>query len=253
MFSFSSEIYEVLALAARYVFALLGVLIVLRSFAWLLSSHREKKDRLRRLPDAGMIGEMVVLSGSADLPENTALPVPREGVLGFVRSCDITVPCAGVKRRHLDFVWQDDAGLLVHPRSGCDALVDGQELNVRSGVCAMRHGSFLQIGSALLRLRVFAGLDPNAGFDNPAAEPDPAYDPALPPEAVPMPGPGMPGPMMSPDGVPVPAPMPGGMPGWMPPAGPEAPFVPAPPEAEENMPPARPVPKSTGWKEDWSD
>ena len=30
----------------------------------------------------------------------------------------------------------------------------------------MRHGSFLQLGRLVLRLRVFSGLDPSAGFDN---------------------------------------------------------------------------------------
>ncbi len=251
MFSFSAEVYEVLALAARYVFALLGVLIVLRSFAWLLSSHLEKKDRLRHLPDAGMIGELVVLSGSGDLPENTALPVPREGVLGFVRSCDVTVPCAGVKRRHLDFVWQDGAGLLVHPRSGCTAMVDGLELNVRSAACSMRHGSFLQIGSALLRLRIFAGLDPNAGFEDPSAESIPAYAPEyqqdIPPQNDPIPGPRMP-----PGGFPVPMQMPGNPPAWMPPAS-EAPFESVSPEEDKEAGAVRSVPKGSGWKEDWSD
>ena len=65
----SKELYEVLSLAARYLFSLLGMLIVLRSFFWLFSDHSERRRLRRRLPNAGLIGEMVVLSGGAGLRE----------------------------------------------------------------------------------------------------------------------------------------------------------------------------------------
>ena len=181
MFSVSAEVYEILSLAARYLFAAMGLLIVVRSFLWLLSDRKERKDQLRRLPDAGKIGEFVVLSGSRDLPENTWIPVPREGVLGSVRSCDLVIPCPGVRSSHLDFSWLDGTGLLIRPRSGCEARVDGIPLDCRSEPRStpLRHGSFLEIGAARLRLLVFAGLDPNAGFEalpeeNAALQPDPS-------------------------------------------------------------------------------
>ena len=104
------EIYEIISLAARYWFALLGLLIVWRSFSWLRKDRRAKHRRLRQLPDAGMIGELVVLHGSDELPEGTAIPVPREGVLGFVRTCDVVVPVEGVARQHIDFTFQDGKG-----------------------------------------------------------------------------------------------------------------------------------------------
>ena len=200
----SSELYEVLALAARYLFALLGVLIVLRAFLWLLADRQDRHRRLRRLPDAGMIGEMVVLSGSKELPEGISLPVPWEGVLGSVRSCDLIVPCPGVRKRHLRFSFTPGEGLRILPESGCEAVVDDTVLDCRSGKTAVRmnHGSFLRVGSALLRLRVFAGLDSAAGFEevpavpeaSPASGPPPydPYDPSAapvpPPEGVPFPG-----------------------------------------------------------------
>lgn len=161
MFSVSAEIYEVLALALRYVFAFLGILIVLRTWVHLLSHRREQRKRLRHLPDAGMIGEMVVLSDCRDLPADTRLPVPREGVLGSIRFCDLIVPCEGVRKQHLDFSWQDSTGLLIHPRSGCEALVDGVPLSCRSDPLSapLRNGSLLQVGAAQLRLLVFVGLD----------------------------------------------------------------------------------------------
>ena len=93
----SSDLYEVLSLAARYLFALLGVLIVLRSFIWLMHDRAERRLRLRNLPDAGMIGELTVLAGSADLSPGTVIPVPWEGVMGSVRSCDLYIPCEGIR------------------------------------------------------------------------------------------------------------------------------------------------------------
>ena len=175
MFSVSAEIYEVLALALRYVFAFLGILIVLRTWVHLLSNRREQRRRLRHLPDAGMIGEMVVLSGGRDLPPDSRLSVPREGVLGSIRICDLIVPCEGVRKQHLDFSWQDGTGLLIHPRSGCEALVDGVPLSCRSDPFSapLKNGSLLQVGAAQLRLLVFVGLD--ASFP---ADPEPAQQAA---------------------------------------------------------------------------
>jgi hypothetical protein len=240
----SPEIYEVVSLAARYLFALLGVLIVLRSFRWLLASRLESREQLRRLPDAGMIGELVVLSGSAELPENTALPVPREGILGSVRSCDLVVPCGGVHRKHLYFAWKDSVGLLISPCSGCEAEADGNVLTCRTAPEAfpLKHGSFLRVGSALLRLRVFAGLDPAAGFDSPSAEAS-FSAPESPPVA---------------DSVAAPMQfMPPAVPEYcfpQDPVSPEAVFPMPEPETDPGMPeePAPPQ-KENPWKEDWSD
>lgn len=156
-----SDIYEIISLAARYWFTFLGVLIVWRSFRWLRKDRRAKHRRLKQLPDAGMVGELVVLSGSPELPAGVALPLPREGVLGSLRTCDVTVPIPGVAARHLDFTFQDGWGLLIFPRGHCAAQVDGQALtrSSRSKDYPMHHGSRLIVGDAVLRLRLFQGLE----------------------------------------------------------------------------------------------
>lgn len=155
------NIYEIISLAARYWFALLGLVIVWRSFSWLRKDRRAKHKRLKHLPDAGMIGEMIVLEGSDELPEGTAIPVPRAGVLGFLRTCDVTVPVNGVAGKHIDFVFQDGKGLLLFPLRRQSCVMDGVELTCRSKTKKhpMYHGSRLQVGEAVLRLRLFAGLD----------------------------------------------------------------------------------------------
>ncbi len=210
----SAELFEVLSLAARYLFVLLGALIVLRAFLWLLSERVEARGQRRRMRDSGFIGEMVVLSGGPGLREGTVIPVPWEGSLGSVRSCDMVVPCAGVRRRHLWFSWEEGAGLHIQPLSGCEAVTDQVSVDCRSWkkTPPMVHGSFLQVGSALLRLRVFAGLDSAAGFPedealfDPAAGQPPAaaMDPSLPPP---------PAGQMLPEGVWYPPAVPGPLPG----------------------------------------
>ena len=75
-----------------------------------------------------MVGELVVLEGSNELPPGTALPLPREGTLGCLRTCDVTLPAPGVAPCHLDFSFQDGKGLLIYPRVRCAAQVDGSSL-----------------------------------------------------------------------------------------------------------------------------
>ena len=165
------DLYEILSLGMRYWFLLLGALIVWRSFRWLRKDRREKHRRLRQLPDAGMIGELVVLVGSDELPEGTAIPVPREGVLGFLRTCDVVVPVPGVAGHHIDFSFQNGKGLLMTPWRGQTCQVDADELTHRSrgSRFPMHHGSRLFVGDAVLRLRLFAGLETTA---HPAFAPD---------------------------------------------------------------------------------
>lgn len=155
------DIYEVLALGLRYWFVLLGVLMVWRSFVWLRKDRRAQHRRLRRLPDAGMVGELVVRRGSRELPEGTVIPVPREGVLGFLRTCDLVVPVEGVAGKHADFSFEEGVGLLIRPWRGLTCRVEGEELTPRSRprenpLC---HGDTLEVGEAALRLRLFAGLE----------------------------------------------------------------------------------------------
>ena len=168
------DLYSIAALACRYWFAFLGVLIVWRSFAWLRKDRRLKHKRLKTLPDAGMIGELVVLQGSDDLPEDSFIPVPREGVLGCLRTCDIPVPVSGIARQHLDFVFAEGQGLMVTPRHGLHCMVDGEIIGSQRDArdFPMRHGSLLSVGDAILKLRFFAGLDAPYAADYLPEEPE---------------------------------------------------------------------------------
>ena len=160
MFSVSPEIYTSLSLASRWLFAFFALMLLVFALIWHHADRKERRDRFRNLPGAGTVGELVVLSGSDELTQDTWFPVPREGVLGSLRSCDLVIPCPGVRSQHLDFSWQDGTGLLIRPRIGCEVLVDGIPVS-RRGACTdvpMHHGSVLQVGSAMLRLQLFSAL-----------------------------------------------------------------------------------------------
>ena len=145
----------------RYFFTLMGVMIVWRSFSWLRKDRKQKHRRLRQLPDAGTIGVFTVEQGGKHLKPGSFIPVPHEGVLGYLRTCDVVVPVDDVATMHLDFAFIDGEGLYIFPRKGFDARVDGVALASRrdSRNTPMQHGSVLEIGQAVLRLGVFAGLN----------------------------------------------------------------------------------------------
>lgn len=204
----SQETYSAVFLASHWLFAFFALMLLFFAFSWHHSEQKERRNRFKNLPGAGTVGELVVLSGSSELPPDTWFPVPREGVLGSLRSCDLVVPCSGVRSQHLDFSWQDGTGLLIRPRTGCDVLVDGVPVSRRGAYAdaPLLHGSTLQVGSAVLRLQLFSALSHTSRPYTPqvpAAGPSSAgwVPPVQPPVQVPyapvqpfqvQPGPGMP-------------------------------------------------------------
>ena len=187
-----AKVYEVLALAMRYFFTLMGVMIVWRAFSWLSKDRRLKHRRLKQLPDAGTIGILTVEAGSKQLKPGEVIPVPHEGVLGYLRTCDVVVPVDDVATMHLDFTFVDGKGLYIYPRRGCEAVVDGALIVNRRDAQRrpMQHGSTLEIGQAVLRLGVFAGLNVKEAQPLPFTPeedftPEETYIPPMPPPVYP--------------------------------------------------------------------
>lgn len=256
----SPELINVIFQVSRWLFAFLGALAVLSALGWLHAEKKARRVMLRSAPAAGTVGELMVLSGSDELPVQTWFPVSREGVLGSVRSCDLVVPCPGVKAHHLDFCWKDGVGLIIRPRSGCEAVIDGVRLDCRSDVLAhpLTHGACLQVGQAVLRLQVLKALNP--AFGGSAGAPD-LYAPGPADDQIPSPPAGYP--EYLPDQMPS-DPYPGtavfpsppgdaqfpGPPGYEP-----APLQPPPGMGAPEYPAPAPPPRrrGEGWKEDWSE
>lgn len=142
--------YELLAMGLRYVFVLLIVLALLRAGWLMLGDRREYRRTLRQLPDAGLVGEVVNLESGA------AQPLPREGLMGAGRSCDIRF--SRLHRRELEFMFRPGLGVKLIPLHGKhQAMLDGEPLN-KADAFAL-HGTVLEIRGVSLRFRLFAGLD----------------------------------------------------------------------------------------------
>lgn len=153
-----SQIYEVVAQGARYWFLFLMVLIAWRSWRWYRRDKRQMKKRLRLLPDAGYVGEMVVMNDGGPLKRGAVFPVPWEGTLGALRTNDICLPLPGIARKHLWFRFDEGVGLRVEPFGKNQTDVDGTGATRRQPLY-MAHGSCLLVGDVELRLRLFAGFE----------------------------------------------------------------------------------------------
>lgn len=141
--------YQLLAIGARYWFVLLAALLVWRGALALLHEHYQRRKLLKKLPDAGMVGEM------REIDTDRAYPLPREGVLGGGRGCDIRL--RGLRRRAVNFAFVEGKGLLLTPcHSRSEVLLDGVPLH--KGGYAL-HGAMLRVGGYTLRVRLFAGLN----------------------------------------------------------------------------------------------
>lgn len=144
----SVDWYELLALLMRYIFVVIGVLILWRAFRWLRKDARAYKKEMRSLPDAGLIGEVV------DLATGKSQPLPREGTMGSSRFCDIRIKGAGVRRCHALFALEEGKGLQIIPQRS-RVIMAGVELR---GPAHALHGTELQLGNAVVKVRLFAGL-----------------------------------------------------------------------------------------------
>ncbi len=155
----STEVYELIARAMRYWFLFLMALIVWRCWRCYLRDRRQSKKQRRLLPDAGYVGELIVVEGGGVLRTGEAFSVPREGTLGFLRTNDLCIPVDGVRNKHLWFMYDEDDGLMIEPFAGNKAEVDGNTSESRRVQLYMAHGSLLRVGEAELRLRFFAGFE----------------------------------------------------------------------------------------------
>ena len=159
------QAYELLSMLMRYVFVFIGLMIVWRSLRWLRRDAKAYRKELRSLPDAGLVGEMV------NLNTGEAQPLPREGMIGSSRECDIRLKGQGIQRNHARFEFEDGKGLKIIPLRRANLLLGGTPLR---GPGYALHGTQLQAGGIPLRVRLFAGL--KVPYPAPYPEPDAVWD-----------------------------------------------------------------------------
>ena len=143
----SVEIYEVAALAMRYVLTGIALLIVLRAWRTTVrDSHRANKLRAWS-PETGLAGEFVVLEGGQRAPEGTRYPVIREGMLGNSAKADIRVRHPSVRKRHLWFTMEEN-GLRVRCEHGATVLYRAARLKDD----VLPDGAVIRVGQVRLLL-----------------------------------------------------------------------------------------------------
>ena len=111
----SEGLYELVALGARYVFAALMVLIVLRAWRITIIDSRRAGVLRRMSPQTGLSGELLVLDGDGKARRGMRYPVIREGMIGALRRSDIRIRHASIRRKHAYFQLTDQ-GLVIQAR-----------------------------------------------------------------------------------------------------------------------------------------
>ena len=144
-----SEVFELISQGLRYWFALLGLIIVWRTLKWALQDHRAYRRILKALPDAGLIGEIVNLNTAG------SQPLPREGVIGSGKACDIRFQ--GLRRRELEYAFVEGRGVEIVPaHRQHEIMLNGEEVGAKAFAS---HGSRLNLPGYTLRFRLFSGLN----------------------------------------------------------------------------------------------
>lgn len=151
----SDSVYALIAFAARYWFAALGLVVIGGAVYWLYKDADRVARVQRRLPDAGFIGEWAVVASDAPgMPAGMVMRAPRDGWIGSARACDVRLKDVGVPARAARFYLRPD-GLHMLPERSDSLLVDGEPVR-REAV--LRHGATLTVGGVTLQLRLFAGV-----------------------------------------------------------------------------------------------
>ena len=144
-----SEVFELISKGFRYWFVLLGFIIVWRTLKWALQDHRAYRRILKALPDAGLIGEIVNLS------TGESQPLPREGVIGSGKSCDIRF--SGIRSREMEYAFIEGRGVEIIPAHRQHEIsLNGEDAGAKAFAS---HGSRLNLPGYSLRFRLFSGLN----------------------------------------------------------------------------------------------
>ena len=130
----SSDVYELLALAMRYWFILLALLITFRAWRACVTDNRSQRLLRDWAPDAGSVGEFLVVEDPRARLLGQRYPVPAEGILGSGRVADVRINRRGIASRHYYMTYRDGL-LLLTPLSplafpGGAVLRDGDSLEI---------------------------------------------------------------------------------------------------------------------------
>lgn len=99
----NGNLYEIIAIGARYLFAVIMVIIVIRAWKITIIDSRRAASLRRLSPETGVCGEFIVLAGNGKVREGMRYPVIREGLIGSSRKADVRLRSRDVHRSHAFF------------------------------------------------------------------------------------------------------------------------------------------------------
>lgn len=144
----NGNLYEIIALGARYVFAAVMLLIMLRAWKITIVDSRRAASLRRLAPETGVCGEFLVLRGHGRVRDGMRYPVIREGLVGSSRKADIRLRSGSVRRSHAFFELTEH-GLRVRADSGAK-LYNAEGRSKRE--LLLGDGSHLTLGQVELML-----------------------------------------------------------------------------------------------------
>lgn len=144
----NANAYEILALAMRYVFAGLMLLIVLRALRVTMVDSRRAAELRRLNPKTGIVGEFLVMESAGRTGRGMRYPVTLEGFIGASSRADIRIRRNGLHARHA-YYQMTPAGLYVRGHANI-TLRDEDGAYVRERI--LSDGDILYIGRLELML-----------------------------------------------------------------------------------------------------
>ncbi len=163
----SSNLYELISIGARYLFAALMVIIVIRAWRITIVDSR-RANHLRRLsPETGVCGEFLIITGGGKVREGMRFPVIREGMIGSSGKADIRLRCQAVHRTHAFFEMTEN-GLRL--RTGGSARMYNGRGEAKKDI-TLSDGSRVTIGQIELMLILTEAI-----ADHPDTERDTLFD-----------------------------------------------------------------------------
>ena len=152
----SQETYELLALAARYWFVILAVIIAFRGWRACVQDNRKSKILRDWAGGSGCVGELVLMEDGSRKKRRKAVryQVPAEALLGSGAAADIRIRNRDVLKRHIYMTYRPGE-MVLSPARGADfeapVLPDGTHV--------LRDGDTLLIGQVRLLMVFFDSGD----------------------------------------------------------------------------------------------
>jgi hypothetical protein len=144
----NSDLYALIALAARYWFVALIVVLLFRGWRMTVADNRRAKLLREWMGQTGCVGELIANPGAK---KRVSYPIPREGVLGSGRAADVRIRHRDLKHAHAHFELRE-GGLLIRPLGKAELSVGG---GFSGESVFLQDGDVLTIGKLQLMLVLF--------------------------------------------------------------------------------------------------